>query len=45
MPRESLENGRFVGPVPKVKPVGGGAAAFYTLYTFYTANTATEKRQ
>ena len=22
-----------------------GAATFYTLYTFYTAKTATEKRQ
>ncbi len=29
---------RFVGK-------GGGAAAFYTLYMFYTAKTATEKRQ
>ena len=39
-PRESIVKWAFRGA-----PKGGGAAAFYTLYTFYTANTATEKRQ
>ena len=37
-PDEVKAHCRFVGG-------GVGAAAFYTLYTFYTANTATEKRQ